>query len=246
VLTRIVDDLVEATTQFDGAFGLGNRLKSLLYELESTQQIAIYRGFASSASPALRALGLGGLISHGDTNALLEAERDAATFAGKPTQSSLASVSSVVSTDPRVIDALVRLATNRNPKFYLRNSARNALENIHSRETLPYFALLLDSPDPFERQRAVSSFSAFAVGLPVFARDSNVSELIDKLFNVNWRHKTGAEGRDPLAGLTSAQLIERNHFSFGTFQDSTAEARLVGFWKDWAQAKGIRPLLVIP
>jgi hypothetical protein len=127
----------------------------------------LFRYLAQSKSMDVKLAGLAGLLERGDAAAIQELETGSQ---GLRSSRGFRRVTSAVgfafrSTAPESIKALGRMATAKEQPPELRVAAAQALSAIHTRETLPYLAALLDEPDPPLLSYAVVGLSFFANGV---------------------------------------------------------------------------------
>lgn len=120
-----------------------------------------------------KSVGIACLLAAGDPSGmpLLEQslpsinDEDLARIVGGPVQSWRNS-------DQAAVRSLGRIATGLRAQGGFLSYLANALAEVHTADTLPYLALLLDSPDPRVRIKANGGFSAFVGGLPIPTKDN--------------------------------------------------------------------------
>jgi hypothetical protein len=195
-------------------------LSSTLDELKSPVLQVLYRRMSESVSPANRIWGLSGLIRNGSAVALSAAAQMASASQGAIEYGTL--LSSVRgdfrATDANSIAELGRIASdspNLDPLF--REAAAHALASIHSRETLPYLAKLLDDPDALLRVEGLGGLGSFANGTPMQTRASTASLAYLQL-----------SGEGP---YRTPETIA--NFALGSPAIERDEQRYLAFWKDW-------------
>ena len=189
----------------------------ILDELNSPVVRLLYQRMSMSSSPQHRVLGLGGLIRRGSAPAL-----QSATEFEKYAMENGELLSSIRdqfrATDANSIAILGRAAvgsTTQSPA--LREAAAHALASIHTVETLPYLATLLDDPDVKLRIEAIGGMASFANGL-IVQTPACVPSLACLQFPDSAPYKTP----DTIANFAmGAAAIERN------------EAAYLSFWKNW-------------
>jgi hypothetical protein len=179
----------------------------------SPATITALRKLAASPSSDDRTFGLAGLLNRGDTAALQQLET-----AGQALSSSrsFAIVPSALrfgfrNATPEAVQGLGRLAQGRRQPIALRSAAAQALSAIHTRDTLPYLAGLLDEQDPALVSCAVMGLSFFANGVGV---------------------QTPAAGLDFLnQRQPSAYATEETARYLGF--DPARQAEFAAFWRRW-------------
>jgi hypothetical protein len=75
----------------------------------------------------------------------------------------IGAICGVSSTDAAAVGALGRIASDAN----MQACVAEALDRIHTRDTLPFLAQLLDSSDPKAREYAIGGMSRFVDNLPI-------------------------------------------------------------------------------
>jgi hypothetical protein len=179
--------------------------------MDSPGALRAFRYLASQAANQ-RVLGLAGLIRAGDTGGLLSAE----DISGQLTNNTpfiASSVEDFRSTDPTGIAALGRMATSTEASLptKMKTASARALATIHSADTAPWLALLLDSPDLEMQLWGARGMSYFVNGveIPTPAKPS---------FDLNVRHPSAYRNRD-------TDL----HTGYGRGQESS----FIEYWRAW-------------
>jgi hypothetical protein len=138
----------------------------LLTITESDAAPELFGSLRANGNPELRFIGLAGMVSRGDISALVEMADGINLVRGLAARPLVASaISSRRNSDPRVIQALGKIAAS--PMAGLESSAAESLKNIHTRETLPFLAQLLESNDPKVREAGMTGLSRFVDNLPI-------------------------------------------------------------------------------
>ena len=119
--------------------------------------------------------------------------------------------------DANSITALGGTAVDSANPAAFRQAAAHALASIHTVETLPYLAALLDASDGKLRIEAIGGLGSFANGLPV-QTTANTPGLASLQL-------TGS------APLKTADTIA--NFALGERAISRNEAAYLTFWKSW-------------
>ncbi len=174
--------------------------------------------WSRSASPDLVTLGLTALVGKENSAALarslgfLATVRDSripAMFTG--------SVSAYRNPEPEGIRALGEMATEEAGIPGLRSSAAYSLRSIHTRESLPYLAKLLDSQDAELLGDAVTGFTFFVNNFPVMT-----PEVVRSM---SWSK--------PVASAAYRTPETARYSSPGRFENAGDAEPYVQFWKSW-------------
>jgi hypothetical protein len=158
-------------------------LAEALGSLDSSITQPIYRQFVDDQSPFMRELGIHGLISANDPEGVklaVEITTASPLIAG--------SLQSYSNPDPSGIAALSKLAL-RDPGLnepIIQRSATAALSMIHTKETLPALAKLLDSKDEGNRWQAIFGFCQFASSPEIEHYCEGLDQAIDINFWKSW------------------------------------------------------------
>jgi hypothetical protein len=190
-----------------------------LETLPSPVILALYSRFAQAPSTPQKLLGLAGLIRRGDAKAVIRLEQAGSSFANDPNKWILEQSLQIYyrNTAKPGVDALGRMATEGRVPGWLSIAAADALNAIHTRDCLPYYALELDSRDP-ERQRS---------GILGFGRFVNFGEtpsppmipITDQILNTeNAPYRTAETVRNFVAARTEMK---------------SNTAKYVALWKEW-------------
>jgi hypothetical protein len=192
---------------------------NLLSAADSQVTKEIFQSFRSNPDPEIKFIGLARSVrNEADSSALAEiatnidsAQRLKATFFVVP------GVAGRLDTDPVAIGYLGKLANSSSPALQL--AAANALMYIHTRDTLPFLAKLLDSNDATTREFAMRGLSRFAGNLPIATKENILSGRAS-LQEGPAPYRTPDTDRYSLATRSLAQAPE-------------GEAPFVQFWKSW-------------
>jgi hypothetical protein len=196
-------------------------LSRTLETLGSPVVQVLYLRMSASAKTQQRILGLSGLLRGGSASALTSAAAGASMFEGFPRENGILLESiryNFRPTDANSITALGRAAVDStNPSLSFREAAAHALASIHTVETLPHLATLLDDPDAKLRMEAIGGIGSFANGLQV-QTTANTPSLASLQLPTSAPYKTA----DTVANFAQgAQAISRD------------EAAYLVFWKNW-------------
>ena len=174
--------------------------------------------WSRSQSPDLRTMGLIGLVRVEGPAGLARARAELPTV--ESSQLAPIFVEQVLayrSPDPQGVRILGEMATEKTGVQGLQRAAAQALRAIHTRESLPYLAKLLDSQDSETREHAVAGFTFFALSLPVMTPAVVVSRA--------WGTPTGE---------TPYRTSEMDRYLHsGRFEHPEDEQPTIQFWKGW-------------
>jgi hypothetical protein len=165
----------------------------------------------ASQSAAVKSIGLGMLVRSGNSSALIELANDPTSLAANIVAGTICDFRS---TDPPAISALGSILAAKASATAIRCAAE-ALRGIHTAETLPYLAALMDSP--------VLEFRYYGVsGLAFFANDY-VIQTTASPNSTNNRRSTIPTKYTPKGG---------SHFPPVFFRGGN-ERDYIEFWKAW-------------
>ncbi|MBL8234175.1 MAG: hypothetical protein JNL98_37110 [Bryobacterales bacterium] len=125
--------------------------------------------FQSNRDPHIRNLGIRGSLAAGDVGTLLAIQREHRTLASDDSlwQRLLDSLRLFVNTERRALWSLGLMASDEGSRIDLRSAAASALARMHTRDTLPLLAALLDDPSDELRAIACGGIARFANNLPM-------------------------------------------------------------------------------
>jgi len=174
----------------------------------------LFRQYADSSRPWLKAIGLAELVKREDVPTLLRLEKEMATLSRVPQAKRIIYMFDWIrDPNPETIAALGKLASSKSGIEGLNLAAARALRAMHTRETLPYLAALLDSKYPDMRAEGVLGLGFFANGVPIVR-----AEGMPGLDFLNKREATK---------YTTKETTE--YFGF----DPSRPDEFVAFWKGW-------------
>ena len=179
---------------------------------------AAYRRMSQSSKIQVKYFGLSGLFQ-GDAASLERVPLDDATLSQLPPtvrQATIGGIAGVRDPAPATISVLGRIATTQSLPVGIRNYAAEALAKIHTKDTLPYLAALLDSQDARLRNWAFAGFTRFVDNLPI--------EKPEMMTTMAWMKPQGPQ---PYRTADT----DRHIASFGASTERNAE--YVSFWKAW-------------
>lgn len=228
--TRVIAELAARVQETPHDTFVIDRFRSVVAVSDSPWVLELARSWAGSANVQLRSTGLGYLISSGSPRALAQVAGEIRSLAASPSDGIAGPLGRFASTDPEAIRSLGRIATSPDAPAAWQTAATESLADLHTRETLPFLALLLDQPDRVIVSRAVAGFSAYVTGMR--------SERLPGSTGPTWSEVLRA--RDPGTLASGVDPSTRAFLHFGPFRDD-AEARAhARFWRAWYQ-KTVNP-----
>lgn len=191
----------------------------LLSAADSPLTQEVFQFLRSGSDPELKFIGLArSLRNKADTSALAEVANSVdLTHRLKATFYLIPGVLGRLDSDPTAIGYLGRIATSSH--LELQRAAATALMHVHTRDTLPFLANLLDSSDPTTREFAMRGLSSFVESLPI-ATQTNILTGRASLQQGPAPYRTPETDRYSLATRSLAQAPE-------------GEAAFLQFWKTW-------------
>jgi hypothetical protein len=198
-------------------YGLQN---GLLDQLNSPVVTLYYERMSTSTSAQQQILGLSGLIREGSGTALATAAQAAPAFEAYPLENGilLQSIRDYFRpADTSSIATLGQVAVDSTKPTTFREAVAHALAAIHSIQTLPYLATLLDDSDLHLQVEAIGGMGAFANGLPAQSA-AGVPSLAYLQLPPSSPYRTA----DTLA-----------NFALGSHAIQQNEASYLSFWKQW-------------
>ncbi len=221
LLDKVFSELAQASESAEPGqvfYQLANGVLRCVGTPASTSVRETLERWSHSASANLFTLGLAGLIALEDADALQRSQNMLSTIK----QSQLAgpfssAVSDYRSSNPEGVKALGEMVAEEAGILGLRSAAAFSLRSIHSRESLPYLAKLLDSQDAKLRGDAVAGFTFFVNDLPVMTPGV--------VAGMAW---TKPVGKAPY------KTPETDRFgSTGSFERPSDAEAYAQFWKTW-------------
>lgn len=218
---KVICEIAENAEYFRGRLGWDFQIYSLLAGDASALAGEVARRFALSPTREWRAVGLALQVASGDEAALARIEPELAQ--PFPIRSNargllISSISAYKNQTPSGITALGRLATSPTVEFLARRAAAWSLMDLHTKEALPFYRVLLDDPKQEMRECAVNGFSRFRMGIPVGLRSPEWERTADRLMNPGYGTLKGAD---------------RENIHLGEFQSPAQEAAIIAFYKTW-------------
>jgi hypothetical protein len=214
---RIAAELLTAMqhcTDYEQLRTLGHGLFGIA---DSSTRGPVFQVLRASSDPEVKFLGLAGLAKDGDASALAEMAKGASIIPSLRTgEFSLSVIGSMRTGDPGAVQALGTFAASANRD--MQRSAADALCYIHTRDTLPFLALLLNSPDRQTIEYAIRGMSRFVNNLP-----------IDR-----WEDVPSGKNLVP-QGSAPFKTIDTDRYSLAMRVPSLTEdlGPYVQFWKSW-------------
>jgi hypothetical protein len=217
VSDRMAVELVATLQSYTDSKQLNPVAQQLYGIVDSTVLPALYGNLRSSSDIQLKFIGLTGLLGGPDEVSALTEIASNVDMITKIRTASLVGVaiSGTRNPDPRTIPSLGKIASS--PEPIVQRWAAMALENIHSRDALPFLAQLLDSPDAMARESAMSGLSRFVDNLPI----QTVHNILT--------------GKGVLSqGPTPYRTPETDKYSLSRRQLGSAdESSYLSFWRSW-------------
>jgi len=121
-------------------------------------------------------------------------------------------ISDITDSSASTVTALGKILDSKDASLVIRRSAANALQNIHTSQTLPFLAPLLEDSDPELRALAIGGLSCFANGVPI---------VVDAL-SIDLNRPSRFKNTDTIL-----------HFAMGVNTIGKKEAFYLDFWRSW-------------
>jgi hypothetical protein len=174
---------------------------------------AAFVRFLSSQDPNLRSVGLRGAVSTGDPSIVASVRQNYATLSAVPGWLDLVEDIKFyyVNTNVAAVLNLGQVATDSTVGMDLRIATGVALARMHTQQTLPYLAALLDDPNATLKTAAVGGMSSFANNVPIGSHEPAAGA---------WQYRTD----DTIA-----------HSAFDEATIERQESYYIAFWKGWWQ-----------
>ncbi|MCX6594336.1 MAG: HEAT repeat domain-containing protein [Acidobacteria bacterium] len=186
------------------------------------------RRWSESSSTQLRLLAIGSLVGTGDGQAVIALRADLMTSSSAPlARATAGSLHAFRNPDPQAVAALGDIARSSRQSKEVQEAVAAALQNVHTRESLPALYSLLDSPHASVRQTAIAGLSAFALQMRIPKDSADAMEALDEVLNPGRRRKLPAAD----APFDTEEVRQFAHF--GPFVSPADEARTSTFWKNW-------------
>jgi len=211
-------ELTNAAEKFDPhGFEFIQTIDSFFHMPPSPALTAAFRQMSQSTNPNVKVLGLIGLITGGDSASLgllpLENTPPLNRFGGGRMGWA---ISTVRDSAPVTVRELGSIATGKNVPLGIRQCAAEALAKIHTKETLPFAALFLDSQDVTLQKWGLDAFSRFVMNLPI--------EKPEMLTTMAWMKPQGP-------APYSSPETDRHIAGPGIPESKLPE--YISFWKAW-------------
>jgi len=182
---------------------------------ESHSQVlaAAFGRFRSRQDPSLASLGLWGLIATGDASTILAVRQNYVSLSSRPFWGSMIEEIKryYLNTDLGAIRVLGETATDSGVGIDLRIATGAALGRMHTQQTLPYLAKLLDDENLTLKTIGVGGLSSFA---------NNVLANSHQMAPGDWKYRT----EDTVA-----------HSAFDENLVRSRESYYADFWRNWWQ-----------
>lgn len=239
---RIPDQVLDSTSSVSGT--LEARVAQVMAAAieADTSQAARFLGFvrysdapnvfdswSGSNSPHLRAYGLGARIAAQDASAV--GSLASAIAAADRTDASLigSALRGYRNPAPNAVIAIGTLAMTPGVDPPLIVDCAYALSAIHTKQSVPFLAGLLDSRDPMVRQLAVAGLSSFVTNMRIAKDGLDSVEARDEVLNPGRRRSL------PSNDAPFETMETRAFLHFGPFKSDADEASVISFWKNWYQ-----------
>jgi len=190
---------------------------------------ALFDSWSASSSPRLRAYGLSKRILVQDAAAVASVGAALGATARKDAVWLTSALGAYRNPDPNGVRAIGKLATTPGADPQLIVSCAYALSAIHTKESVPYLASLLDSTDHEVRAVAVGGISSFVTNMRIAKDGVDSAEARDEVLNPGRRRKL------PSSEAPFETTTTRPFLHFGSFKDAADEAYVITFWKSWYQ-----------
>lgn len=230
LVPRVIAELAAGVQETPHDTFVIDRFRSVVALSDSPWVLELARSWARSANVQLRSTGLGYLISAGSPRALARVAAEIRSLAASPSDGIVGPLGRFARTDPEAIQSLGRIATSRDAPATWQTAATESLADLHTRETLPFLALLLDHPDRVIASRAVAGFSAYVTGMRSERLPGSTGPTLSEVLRAR-DQGTLPSGVDPST---------RAFLHFGPFPDDTEAQAHVRFWRAWYQ-KTVNP-----
>ena len=167
--------------------------------------------FLAKADKRLRIVGLRGAVIGSDPGIIGVIHQDRAALAADGAWRLLVDDIKYhyVNASPEAVQSLGQVAVDQKEPMDLRIAAAAALARVHTRQTLPYLARLLDAEDMWLKTAAVGGMASFANNVPIGSHQPASG---------SWPYRT-------------EETILHSTFDHGAIVNRGAY--FVGFWKSW-------------
>jgi len=161
--------LAELVLKLETTSSLGYDLVTTFRQTPSPVLLSAFNRIRSHQNPALRAMGLRGILATGDPATVVYVHRNYSALSSSNAWRMIADEIKFhyVNTSSAAIQALGQLAVDSKTGDDLRTAATAALARMHTQPTLPYLAQLLDDPNPAIREVACGGMGSFANNTPI-------------------------------------------------------------------------------
>ncbi len=219
-LDLVLAELMNAAETFDPhGWEFLSTVDNFIRMPPSSSLTAVLRKMCQSSKTHVKAIGLAGLLFRGDSTVLSDLPLDSVTLSGLPVvvrASMISSIATVRDPTPSTVAVLGRIATTQTLAPGIRGCAAEALAKIHTVDTLPTLALLLDSPEAVLRNWAFAGFSRFVDNLPI--------EKPEMFTTMAWMHPQGP---------TPYRTADTDKHIADITVPAEKHAEYTSFWKAW-------------
>lgn len=210
VFDRVLLEMVTAT---EAGAHMPFDLVDNLRETHSQVLVAAFKRFLANSNTDLSMIGLRGLVATGDPLSILTMQQKYMALASKGGWPALVREVKFyyLNTAPNAVESLGQIANDTTAGIDFRIAAATALARMHTQQTLPHLAKLLDDQNGALKSIAVGGMSGFANNVPIGSHEP-------------------ARGAWPYR--TSESI---SHSAFDETVIGRQESYYVGFWKAWWQ-----------
>jgi hypothetical protein len=215
---QIAVELVAALQSYTNPLQLYHLENGLIGISDSAVVQDLFRSLKARSDPELRFLALAKLLRTGDADALAQVAADvdllpnlvARTFV-------IPAIHAQAYSGQGAVGPLGKIAASSD--IYVQRAAADALMSIHTKNTLPFLAGLLDSTDSTNRELAMRGLSRFVENLPSMTQN-------------NVRNGKSLSAQGPAVYRTAQ--TDRYSLSTRRLQDAAeSETAFLQFWKTW-------------
>jgi hypothetical protein len=218
VSDHIAVELASALEVYTDHTQLSRLATGLLGIGDSAVTQGLYQTLRTSTDPSLKFVGVSGLLRSNDISVLADVANDIELIPNLHAVGLIPAVCGV--RNPLATPYLGKIAASTDEE--LQRCAAMALDYIHTRDTLPFLAVLLASGDPATREYAIQGLSRFVDNLPI----QNQSNVLNG-------------GALTAQGPTPYRTPETDEYSLSRgWLAGRDDTPYLDFWKSWWAATG--------
>jgi hypothetical protein len=215
---QIAVEIVAALPSYSGPVQLHQLASGLLATVDSSFTQELFQSLRANLDPELKFIALARLLKTGDPTALAEVASDVGQMPQLTTTFFvIPGILGRRDSNPTAIGYLGTIAASSDTN--VQRAAATALKYIHTRDTLPFLAKLLESNDPTARELAMSGLSRFVENLP-----------IETQYNTLNGKAVLQQGPAP---YRNAQTDKYSLATRSIAQATETEAAFLQFWQSW-------------